>query len=175
MISRAAAALGALLMVAALTPAAAFAADECNIERIGKLVVAHEGGKLAYIDRDNCTESSLILPHARDVSINELDGRIVLAFRYEAPPKVGGLEHLAMARIAALATGRTGANADWLVRQCLVKMAAIWGKSDDFELNIPGEKRLDQQSFSCGPEKFADKGKLRVRFGAAFEWPDPHR
>ncbi len=111
------------------------------------------------------------------IEINELDGRIVLVFRYDAPPKLGGPEHFAMAQVAALATGRAYNNAEWLVRRCLIETAAIWGKDDDFALDIPSaeEKRLDRQSFSCGPEKFAEKDRLKVRFRLAFEWPDPHR
>ncbi len=83
-----------------------------------------------------------------------------------------------MTRIGALATGRAPANADWLIRACLEKAAASWGKGESFKFDVPpeGSARLDQQSFTCGTEQYsANRTALKARLRIGFAWADPDR
>ena len=143
-----------ILLIAAMLSAAGSsalaAADSCAIVDLGRRINAREGGKLLDANSD-CNEARFSLPLTEALSITSLEGQIDLTFEFKAPPRPGAPVEAKMSRAAAMVTGRTRANANWLIRQCLAQAAAAWRRDADFDYQIPAElTRLDQQSFRCG-------------------------
>lgn len=128
-------------------------AEDCSLVSLGKRIVADEGGKLLDVDAD-CTQAGFSLPLTQGFAITELEGQMELTFDFVAPPRLGSPALAKVVRAAVLATRRTPSNVDWLIRQCLIKVAPLWGKDRDFEFAIPETlTRLDQQRFVCGPRQ----------------------
>ena len=68
-------------------------------------------------------------------------------------------------RAAALATGRSPANADWLIRSCLKRAAPVWGEDPNFEFDAPETvTRLDRQRFLCGARQWSGALTFQITF-----------
>jgi hypothetical protein len=146
----------AFFALAACGAPALAANDECTIVKMGKRINAVEGGKVLTSDED-CNEASFSLPLTKGFWITMLEGQIELTFEFPAPPQLASPAVAKMLRIATKATGRARSNAEWLVRQCLINAAPVWGKDPNFDYEIPEAlTRLDQQSFRCGPRQQGD-------------------
>jgi hypothetical protein len=148
-----------------LTAAAHAAESEYQVDRLAKLIVAREHGKLLSLDEVDHNSAELSLPLAPVVTVGEIDGDISVEFDFDALPPPGGPAESLMARVAALGSWRPHAEAEALLRRCLTQWAALWRKDGFYSFEVPKTvTRVHTPTFSCA--SFAREGKrtLQIHF-----------